>query len=267
MNSWISLLEVAVLLVVQAATPAPEIITRAIAIAAEQFGEEPAQISVVQVHPKIWSDGCLGLGGLRADCAERLTPGWEITLTNPNAPYPQRWVYRTNQSGSLILWDAAGSQMIGTLIQRPQRLNPEELPPPLPEGVSFRVIRQSGASGNRPPATTTTLLYNDGRIVQETTSTRGQTLSRTLRTVTSTQVSQFNELLSDRRFERFNGFDFVPMPLERAVPINFVSTPTATVRFAEANEYRLASDLVAVLRAWELLVAKGQLPKPSSNSK
>ncbi|MDR7899091.1 hypothetical protein RHJ63_12315 [Thermosynechococcus sp. JY1334] len=265
MNGWTSLLAVAVPLVVQAATPAPEIITRAIAIAAEQFGEEPAQISVVQVQPKVWSDGCLGLGGLRVDCAERLTPGWEITLTNPKAPYPQQWVYRSNHSGSLILWDAAGSRMIGTLIQRPQRLSPEELPPPLPEGVSFRVIRQSDASGNRSPSTTTTLLYNDGRIVQQTTNARGETLSRTLRTVTPAQVSQFNQWLSDRRFERFNGFDFVPTPLERPVPIHLVSTPTATVRFAEANEYRLASDLVAVLRAWELLVAKGRLPDQISS--
>ncbi|WP_299042070.1 hypothetical protein [uncultured Thermosynechococcus sp.] len=265
MNGWTSLLVVAAPLVVQAATPAPEIITRAIAIAAEQFGEEADQISVVQVQPRVWSDGCLGLGGLRVDCAERLTPGWEIALTNPNAPYPQEWVYRTNQSGSLILWDAAGSRMIGILIQRPQRLSPEALPPPLPEGVSFRVIRQSDSLGNRPPSVTTTLLYEDGRIVQQTTTARGEILSRTLRTVTTAQVSQFNQLLSDRRFDRFNGLDFVPTSLERPVPIHLVSTPTATVRFAEANEYRLASDLVAVLRSWELLVARGQLPKPTSN--
>lgn len=262
MNGWTYLLAVAAPLVVQAATPAPEIITRTIAIAAEQFGEEPDQISVVQVQPKVWSDACLGLGGLRVDCAERLTPGWEITLTNPNAPYPQEWVYRTNQSGSLILWDAAGSRMIGILIQRPQLLSPEALPPPLPEGVSFRVIRQSAPFGNRLPSVTTTLLYEDGRIVQQTTTARGEILSRTLRTVTTAQVSQFNQLLSDRRFDRFNGFDFVPTSLEQPVPINLVSTPTATVRFAEANEYRLASDLVAVLQAWELLVARGQLPKP-----
>lgn len=248
-------------IVAQATAPPADLITRAIAIAAEQFGEAPDQISVVQVQPKVWSDGCLGLGGLRVDCAERLTPGWEITLTNANAPYPQQWVYRSNQRGSLILWDAAGSRMIGTLVQRPQRLSPEDLPPPLPEGVSFRVIRHSDGSGNRPPSTT--LLYNDGRIVQQTTNARGEILSRTLRTVTRDQVRQFNQLVSDRRFDRFNGFDFVPTSLEQPVPIHLVSTPTATVRFAEANEYRLASDLVAVLRAWELFVAKGQLPKPS----
>ncbi len=241
----------------QPAVPPAELIQRAIAAAATQFGEEPTQITVAKVQPRVWSDGCLGLGGLRPNCPERLTPGWEITLTNPNAPYPQQWVYRSNQSGSLLLWDAAGSQMIGTLIQPPQRLAPDDQPPALPESAIFRVIRQTTL--DRPPQTT--LLFRDGRIVQETPTQRGDTLTRTLRTISPALVTEFTTLLEERRFQRFDGIDFVAPSTTVPVASNIISTPTATVRIAEANEYRLASDLVAVLRAWELLIERGQLPK------
>ncbi|XFA73353.1 hypothetical protein RYO59_001597 [Thermosynechococcaceae cyanobacterium Okahandja] len=241
----------------QAPTPPPALIQQAIATAAAQFGEDPSQITVAQVQPRVWSDGCLGLGGLRADCPERLTPGWELTLTNPTAPYPQQWVYRSNQSGSLLLWDAAGSRMIGTLIQPPRQLAPEDQPAPLPEAAIFRVIRQTTL--DRPPQVT--LLLSDGRIVQETRNPRGETLSRTLRTIAPTLVAGFTTLLQERRFQRFDGVDFVTPTTPTPVATNIISTPTATVRIPEANEHRLASDLVAVLRAWAMLIERGQLPK------
>lgn len=240
----------------QSPMPPATLLERAIATAAAQFGEEPDQITVAQVQRRVWSDGCLGLGGLRVDCPERLTPGWEITLTNPNSPYPQQWVYRSNQSGSLLIWDAAGSRMIGVLIQPPQRLNPEDRPAPLPEGAIFRVIRQTTL--DRPPQVT--LLFEDGRIVQETRNQRGETLSRTLRTIAPTVVSEFKMLVQERRFQRFDGFDFTAPTLAPPVATNIISTPTATVRIAEANEHRLSSDLVAVLQAWGILIERGQLP-------
>ncbi len=241
---------------VLAQTPPPELIQKAIALAAAQFQEEVDQIRVLQVQPRVWSDGCLGLGGLRADCPERLTPGWEITLSNPNAPYPQEWVYRANQSGSLLLWDAAGSRMIGTLIQPPRQLAVADRPEPLPEEVLFRVIRQTPLA--RPPQIT--LLLQDGRIVQESRNSRGEILQRTLRTLPASTVAAFTTLLQERRFQRFDGVDFVA-DSSPPVALNLVSTPTATVRIPKANEYRLPSDLVAVLQAWAMLIERGQLPK------
>ncbi|MDG2989388.1 hypothetical protein L3556_00355 [Candidatus Synechococcus calcipolaris G9] len=247
------------------ASLSPAIAEQILEKAASQFGADPDQLDILEAVPQIWSDGCLGLGGLRLDCAERLTPGWQVVVTNPAAFYAPRWVYRTNQSGSLILWDAAGSQMIATLIQPPARLRDEDLPPPLPERAIFRLVSYNH-EGQNPQGT---ILYHDGQIIQTTWSSRGEPIERSLRQLSPSQVEQFQEFLRERRFARFDGYDFWPTDLDEnpdqpdniaSYRMIFLSSPEVTVRFADRDEHRLAADISTILMTWNRLVERGRFP-------
>lgn len=248
-NFWLS----------QASTLPPAIATSILGKAAAQFNVDPNQLEILDTSPKVWSDGCLGLGGLRLDCAERLTPGWQVVVTNSAAFYAPRWVYRTNQAGSLIVWDAAGSQMIASLIQAPRRLSDAQLPPALPPGAIFRVVSYDSRRTNPQ----VTFLYGDGQIIQERMNSRGEPLQRTLRQLTPSQIEQFQALLTERRFARFDRYDFLAAeePLDTApYRVIVVSSVDATLRFADVDEYRLTADLSTILMTWNHLVERGRFP-------
>ena len=71
-------------------------------------GMEASKLRIVTVEPETWSDGCLGLGGSNGMCTQSLVPGWRIIV----ASGAQQWVYRTNQSGSMVRLDEMASRAI-----------------------------------------------------------------------------------------------------------------------------------------------------------
>lgn len=224
--------------------------------AATDFNQDPATLMITAANPQIWSDGCLGLGGLNLLCAETLTPGWEVAVQSRLEPVPQRWLYRTNQAGTVTLWDAAGSQVIGQLVQPPSKIDPADLPPALTDEQLFRVIRQGGISERQ----SVTWLQADGQILQERTDPQGRTDTKNLRQISLEQVAIWQELLRQRRFERFNTYKFPPQPEAPAFMTIFLSSPQSTTEFTDLDQYKLPSDLLAILQAWDTLVSKGRLP-------
>jgi S-layer homology domain len=75
---------------------------------AQQTGLQTSDLRVVEVEQKTWSDGCLGLGSAGIACSQALVPGWQVTVASDR----QRWIYRTNLSGSLVKLDAAATQQL-----------------------------------------------------------------------------------------------------------------------------------------------------------
>jgi hypothetical protein len=69
-----------------------------IAHASQQSGLPAAGLRIVQVRPQTWSDNCLGLANSRGFCTPMAVPGWQIAVMSGQ----QRWIYRTNASGSVI---------------------------------------------------------------------------------------------------------------------------------------------------------------------
>ena len=62
---------------------------------------------IVESQRRNWSNGCLGLSSPGIACTEAIVPGWRIVVANGQ----QRWVYRTNESGSLVKLDTEGSNI------------------------------------------------------------------------------------------------------------------------------------------------------------
>jgi hypothetical protein len=56
------------------------------------------QLRIVNAEPRNWSDGCLGLASPGTFCTQIVVPGWQVTVESGQ----QSFVYRTNNSGSLI---------------------------------------------------------------------------------------------------------------------------------------------------------------------
>lgn len=85
---------------------APEPITEAVlAAAAEQSGRDLAELSVIAVEEKTWSDSCLGLGGPAESCLAALTEGWRVVVSDGD----QAWVFRIDAEGNQVRFDAAAS--------------------------------------------------------------------------------------------------------------------------------------------------------------
>lgn len=74
--------------------------------AAERTGLPHSTLEILEVQPQMWPDGCLGLAKPGVFCTLALVPGWEVTVASGQ----QRWVYRSNESGSVIRLDDAASQ-------------------------------------------------------------------------------------------------------------------------------------------------------------
>ncbi len=77
---------------------------------AEKSGVSASQLRIVKVERQTWSDGCLGLGGTDTMCTQSMIPGWRVVVANGE----RRWVYRTNQAGSLVKWDEVATRTLSS---------------------------------------------------------------------------------------------------------------------------------------------------------
>ncbi|MEW6492803.1 MAG: hypothetical protein AB1589_09885 [Cyanobacteriota bacterium] len=66
--------------------------------ASQQSGLPTSDLKIVQAHPQTWSDSCLELGDSKVSCTQISVSGWQITVASKQ----NRWIYRTDQSGSVI---------------------------------------------------------------------------------------------------------------------------------------------------------------------
>ncbi len=57
-----------------------------------------ASLQIVEAEERIWRDHCLGLPSAQVGCPAVLVSGWQITVEGDR----QRWVYRTDRTGSQI---------------------------------------------------------------------------------------------------------------------------------------------------------------------
>ncbi len=62
---------------------------------------------IVESQRRNWSNGCLGLSSPGIACTQAIVPGWRIVVANGQ----QRWVYRTNESGSVVKLETAATNL------------------------------------------------------------------------------------------------------------------------------------------------------------
>ncbi|MEB3336555.1 MAG: hypothetical protein VKJ46_03765 [Leptolyngbyaceae bacterium] len=76
----------------------PKVSAAVLKQAAKRSGLPQSALRIVQAEAKTWPDGCLGIREPDVFCTQALVPGWRVVV----AAGSQRWVYRTNGSGSVV---------------------------------------------------------------------------------------------------------------------------------------------------------------------
>ncbi|MBD2465694.1 S-layer homology domain-containing protein [Oscillatoria sp. FACHB-1407] len=71
-----------------------------------QSGAVTSDLRVLEARQETWSNGCLGLSQPDTICTMATVPGWLVTVTDGL----QYWVYRTNESGSVVAFDRTASE-------------------------------------------------------------------------------------------------------------------------------------------------------------
>ncbi len=79
----------------------------------KQSGLASSRLKLETVEEQLWPNGCLGLTEPGMFCTQALVTGWRVMVVSDQ----ERWVYRTNNTGSTILFDQSASS-----VQTPYRL-------------------------------------------------------------------------------------------------------------------------------------------------
>jgi hypothetical protein len=205
---------------------------------------QPDQFVLTQATPKIWSDGCLGLGPPAQMCTAVLVRGWEVRVMHQH----QEWVYRTNSSGQAVQLDPAGSRL-GQVIAPPADPIPtDQRPSTLDKKAIFRETKSGGFAGITQELT----LYKDGRLVQKGGSATGE---RLLRKLSKTEIKTFKKRIEKLRFGQFDGLRYsAPKGAADYFTVTLTNGQT-TVQYADLNLEELPKDLQLAIRAWRSLSA------------
>ncbi|MEW5856384.1 MAG: S-layer homology domain-containing protein [Cyanobacteriota bacterium] len=78
--------------------------------AAQRSGMQSSDLTILQVAKQTWSNGCLELAEAGVSCTQAMVPGWLVLVAS--AKEQDFWVYRTNESGSLVKWDETATQTL-----------------------------------------------------------------------------------------------------------------------------------------------------------
>jgi hypothetical protein len=71
---------------------------------AQDTGRSPNSLQIVEFARRTWPDGCLGLAEADEFCTLNIVPGWLVAVEGDG----QRWVYRTNDTGSIVRQQSSG---------------------------------------------------------------------------------------------------------------------------------------------------------------
>jgi hypothetical protein len=208
-----------------------------------RWAADPAQIQVIQAESKLWSDGCLGLAPPGEFCQEVLVMGWQVTVAHRR----QQWVYRSNNSGGLVLWDQAGSRLDSLFTLQSQPIDGVERLERLPKKVVFSAVT-SAADGQQE-----TLLFQDGRILQRLDSQAPLAENQQVAQISPEAVKTFKNMLR-QQLHQFDGLCYsAPDGLAATKTTVFRSRKT-TVCYADLNTTQLPAALQSVIQAWTELM-------------
>lgn len=211
--------------------------------ATSQSGLPAARLRIVQAKRQTWPDGCLGLGGPETACLFATVPGWEVTVQGG----VKRWVYRTDESGSVVHLDRNGGSSADAGSLKAEKIPAAELPTPITRGMVFRAISSGGITGR----TYETVLMEDGRLMRVLMGPENDNDSgRQVFQVSRQQVQQFQQLLKRVSWERYNQLSYPAMNGAADYITVTLSSAAGTTRYADVIQNQLPQPLQDVIQAW-----------------
>ncbi|KAM3097404.1 hypothetical protein ACKFKF_20110 [Phormidesmis sp. 146-12] len=195
-------------------------------------------LRITQAEQRTWSDGCLGLAEKEAFCTQALVPGWLVVVEATG----QRWVYRTNFSGSMVKLDQSTRETL---------LKPVQIPvndlPKLPQSVIFRAIASGGFAGQ----TQQTVLLQDGRLIRSRLNPNGTASLLQTTQISSQQMRQFQQVMA--AIKAYDRLSYPATPGSADIITVTLSTRAGTVQYSDSIQTHLPQPLQTVIAAWRRL--------------
>lgn len=206
-----------------------------------------SSLRVLRAQERTWNDGCLGLADPGMFCTQALVPGWHIQVEGKT----QRWIYRTNQTGSVVKLEREVKAKNDDSIKS-VRISDRDLPETLEtleKGVLFRAIASGGFTGQ----TSETLLMSDGQVLHQRVNFNGTPTPIRRWHISPQQLQQFQALLNREGFDRFDRLSYPATPGSADFLTVTLSTPTGTVQYADTLQSHLPHSLQSIIQAWNTL--------------
>lgn len=224
----------------------------------KRLGVPADALLIVKAERRQWPNGCLGINQPDVMCTQAIVPGWEVTVVRDDGEATsgqEKWVYRTNETGSVVVWDEAASNIGNPGSSKPVKatqIPASELPPALAKDEVFRAISSGGFAGR----TYVTTLKRNGQVVQVQLNGNGSPNETEIRRLSSQQVKQFQKLLERQRFSEFKGLNYPAAP-GSADFITVTLTGTAgTTRYADSIEDQLPRNLQEIILVWNQIAIR-----------
>jgi hypothetical protein len=205
-------------------------------------------VRIVRAERRQWPNGCLGISSPGVFCTQAIVPGWLVTAAiaqGGNAQ--QRWVYHTNETGSVVKLNQSGGLPDSGGTVKPIRIAAGELPPPLDRETIFRANASGGFAG----LTYETILINDGRVIRIALNADGRPTNGTeIRRLSQQEVREFQRLLERADFQRFDGLYYPPARGSADYITVTLTSRAGTTRYADIIQDRLPEGMRSVIEAW-----------------
>ncbi len=217
---------------------------RILQLASELLALPISQFQIIKAESQTWNSACLDLQRPEERCRGIQTPGWRVTVKNNG----QRLVYHSDREGSVIRFNQAASKLSeGNQSNGGVQIPKEQLPPPLAQGEIFRAITIGGFANLHYQTT----LMNDGRVIKVQFNQNNNTTSQeVIRQISRQELREFQRLLAQEKFAKFNQLDF-PAPSGAAdYFIVTLTSKTATIRYADIGTDKLPESLESVIQVW-----------------
>jgi hypothetical protein len=209
--------------------------------AARRSNRSSSELRILQAERQDWPDGCLGLAEPGVMCTQAIVPGWRVAVEGDG----QFFVYRTNESGSVIKLESGATQGNSRGVPIPE----SELPPPLEKGIVFRAIASGGFTGS----TTETVLTSDGRVIQRDMN---RMTPVQMHQISQQELRRFLQLLERQNFAQFDRIAY-PAPRGAADYITVTLTSQAgTTSYTDMSQDRLPDPLQAIAQAWSQIASR-----------
>lgn len=219
----------------------PESVKNAVLQAASARLQRPiSQLTIIQAQQKTWRDGCLELADVNQVCTAVLVPGWRVVVAKAS----QSLVYHTNDTGSVVRLNEKANGITKNTIE-PVQIPPNELPPPLDQGVVFRQISSGGLTGR----TYQTVLLNDGTLVRVRIGDANDS-ERSVHRISVKQVKEFQQFLQRSRFGDFKNLSYPPSSGAADYITYTLTSPEGTVQYNDISKHKLPKNLRSIIKVW-----------------
>jgi hypothetical protein len=233
----------------------PEIVTILKQDLSQRTGIGSEKLQIVESDRRTWPNGCLGLAQSNEFCTQMMVEGWQITLSDGS----KNWAYRTDEAGRIYrlatsvqpstrlssLWNLFSKQK-GI---KPSRLSQADLPANLDTSILFQDISSGGFAGR----TFQTRLLKDGRLQRVAVRPDGGLTILKTQQISGEQLRQFEQLLAACRFQQFNRLNYPATKGSADYITVTLSSPNATVRYADSIQGELPRSLQTVINSWSQL--------------